>query len=104
MKRKQSWKQVASALFEALAECDWSFWRVQEERVQNNISAAQEAYVERLLKAKKPRTKYYAIIGAHTKKVIGACVGESGKRDVLSEEPGATFKRISKKEYERCDS
>ena len=50
--KRTSWKAVAQALFEALAECDWSFQRVQEERIQNNIHAAQEAYVERL-KAKK---------------------------------------------------
>lgn len=52
MKRK-SWKAVASALFEAIAQCDWSFGRVQEGRIQNDISAAQDMYVERL----KARTK-----------------------------------------------
>lgn len=55
MKRK-SWKAVASALFEALAECDWSFGRAQEDRVALNLHAAQIAYEERAA-YRKPRRK-----------------------------------------------
>jgi hypothetical protein len=56
MARRKSWKAVAEALFEALAECDWSFGKVQEPRVQNNISAAQNAYLERLKAKKRKRS------------------------------------------------
>lgn len=101
--KQLSWKQVAEDLVDALEGCDWSYGRAQTDAVYGKIDAALEAY-QKKRKTKKPRTKYYAIIGAHTKRVIGACVGESGKRDVLSEEPGATFKRISKKQYEGYDS
>lgn len=47
---------------------------------------------------KRAKPRYcYQIIGAHTKKVIGHCWGDDGQRDVLAEEPGATFRRISNK-------
>jgi hypothetical protein len=47
---------------------------------------------------------YYEIIGYYTGKVIGYTQGSKGKEDVLIEEPKATFKKISKKEYLRKTS
>lgn len=45
-----------------------------------------------------PRTKYYEIIGGYTGQVIGwTCEPEA----VLEEEPKATFREISKAEYDR---
>jgi len=44
--------------------------------------------------------KYYAIIGKHTKKVIGYCTSR-GVKDVLVEEPGCILEEITKAEYER---
>ena len=46
-------------------------------------------------------TQCYAIIGAFTKKVIGVTVGDSGKAEVLSEEPSSTnFVPITREEYD----
>ncbi len=42
---------------------------------------------------------YFAVIGQYSGAVMGVCVGESGKRDVLREEPGATFRPITRAEY-----
>jgi hypothetical protein len=42
---------------------------------------------------------YYQIIGSYTNKIIGYVWGNKGKKEVLSEEPNAKFKRISKKQY-----
>jgi hypothetical protein len=42
---------------------------------------------------------YYQIIGGYTKTVIGYCVGEDAKEQVLEEEPHATFHRIPKRQY-----
>ena len=42
---------------------------------------------------------YYQIIGGYTNKIIGYAWGNKGKKEVLSEEPDATFKRISEKQY-----
>ncbi len=48
----------------------------------------------------KKRRLAYEIIGQYTGKVIGFCYGEDGKADVLAEEPGATFRRTSRKAIE----
>ena len=42
--------------------------------------------------------RYYEIIGGYTGKVIGHCTSE-GIEDVRSEEPRASFRRISKKQF-----
>jgi hypothetical protein len=42
--------------------------------------------------------KYYDIIGSYIHRPIGKC-SEAGIEDVLEEEPGATFVRISKKNF-----
>ena len=52
------------------------------------------------IKKRKPRNYYYAIIGPNTGHIIGACVGEQGRRDVLHEEPCANFRRVTKWFYE----
>ena len=44
------------------------------------------------------RLRYYKIIGAHTKEVIGVCT-EDDKSGILLAEPGTTFARISFKEF-----
>ena len=46
---------------------------------------------------------HYLIIGRSTKQVIGCCRGKAGKRDVLAEEPGSTFKRCSKRKCAVCN-
>lgn len=45
---------------------------------------------------------HYLIIGGYTGLVIGCCRGESGKRDVLEEEPLASFKRCSPRKCYIC--
>lgn len=47
-------------------------------------------------KIKEMVTPHYLIIGHYSGEAIGCCCGESGKRDVLEEEPLSTFKRVSK--------
>ncbi len=47
-------------------------------------------------------TPHYLIIGHYTGEVIGCCCGESGKRDVLCEEPLSTFKRIERRKCPIC--
>lgn len=44
------------------------------------------------------RRRYYAIIGGYTGEVIGRCTGD-GIPDVLREEPRASFRRISRREF-----
>ena len=46
--------------------------------------------------------KYYRIIGKHTGKVMGHCT-ESGKADVLKEEPEAIFEECPKKSNESSE-
>ncbi len=56
--------------------------------------------IEAMDHVKVGREKYFAIIGACTKKVIGYCAGVDGIRETLLEEPpGTMFRRVSKKEY-----
>lgn len=43
--------------------------------------------------------KYYSIIGARTNKIIGQCIGEDGKKDVLREEPNAAFLEITEEQF-----
>lgn len=44
----------------------------------------------------------YEIIGAHINRPIGVCHGDDGMREVLAEEPGSTFRAISKAECSIC--
>lgn len=48
-----------------------------------------------------PRNRYYEIIGGYTGLVIG---WTSDKEAVLEEEPKATFREISKEQYDRRNS
>ena len=43
----------------------------------------------------------YQIIGHYTGTVIGYCWGYDGKKEVLEEESESTFKRISKRQYNK---
>lgn len=43
----------------------------------------------------------FQIIGFHTRTVIGYTFGRETFADVLAEEPGATFRRISRRQYDR---
>jgi hypothetical protein len=45
-------------------------------------------------------TRYYAIYTAYISEPIGFTAGYSGKQDVLAEESSATFRRVSRREYE----
>lgn len=45
---------------------------------------------------------HYEIVGAYTGKVIGCTCGKSGRKDVLEEEPGATFRRVSRRKCSVC--
>lgn len=45
---------------------------------------------------------HYLIIGHYAGLVIGCCRGGSGKRDVLAEEPLATFKRCNSRKCLIC--
>lgn len=47
-------------------------------------------------------TPHYLIIGHYSGEVIGCCCGESGKKDVLEEEPLSTFRRISRLKCPIC--
>jgi len=44
--------------------------------------------------------KYYEIIGKHTGSVIGVCSGD-GVADAKKEDPGATFREITKQKFEQ---
>ncbi len=44
--------------------------------------------------------EWYEIVGHYTKCVIGVCCGGKGLSDVLSEEPNATFNRITKEAFD----
>lgn len=93
-----SWKQIAKDLHDALAGCDWSYQRAQTEPVFGKIDAAMAAYDRKSKTRIKKRRHCYQIIGARSRKVIGHCFGQDGKDEVLSEEPGASFRRITLKE------
>lgn len=53
-------------------------------------------------KLRKKFSPHYLIIGAYSKKPIGCTCGQSGKNDVLAEEPGCKFKRVSRKKCPIC--
>lgn len=55
-----------------------------------------------LRKIKNMIVPHYLIIGYYTKTPIGCTCGECGKRDVLEEEPNATFQRISRRKCPVC--
>lgn len=59
-------------------------------------------FVQLKRKLRKTFSPHYIIIGAYSKKPIGCTCGCSGKRDVLAEEPGCTFKRVSQKRCPIC--
>lgn len=46
---------------------------------------------------------HYLIIGHYTGKAIGCTCGKRGQKDVLEEEPRATFKRIKKRNCPICN-
>ncbi|MDF2537432.1 MAG: hypothetical protein K0S76_453 [Herbinix sp.] len=48
-------------------------------------------------------TPHYQIIGKYTKKPIGCCRGKEGLENAKLEEPGATFKKISRKKCNICN-
>lgn len=56
------------------------------------------------LEKKKAKRRYcYEIICKYKEiGVTGWCWGEDGKKAVLAEDPGSTFRRISQKEYEKA--
>lgn len=45
---------------------------------------------------------HYLIIGAYSKKPIGCTCGNSGKKDVLEEEPGSTFIKVQRRKCPIC--
>lgn len=45
---------------------------------------------------------HYEIIGGYTGEVIGCCCGKRSQRDVLYEEPNATFRRVRKSKCPIC--
>ena len=47
--------------------------------------------------------QHFLIIGKYTGEPIGCTCGKKGKEEVLEEEPGATFRRISKKKCPICN-
>lgn len=53
-------------------------------------------------KLHKTFSPHYIIIEAYFKRPIGCTCGRSGKMDVLAEEPGCTFKRVSRKRCPIC--
>lgn len=56
--------------------------------------------INRLINNLKP---HFLIIGKYTSEPIGCTYGKKGKEEVLEEEPGATFRRISKKKCPICN-
>ena len=53
-------------------------------------------------KIKGELAPHYLIIGHYTGEVIGCTCGNSGKKEVLAEEPLSTFKRIYKRKCPVC--
>lgn len=45
---------------------------------------------------------HYLIIGRYTGKAIGCTCGKKGRQEVLEEEPGCTFKRVSRRKCPIC--
>ncbi len=54
-------------------------------------------------KMRKLFLPHYLIIGKYINEPIGCTCGKKGKEEVLEEEPGATFRRISKKKCPICN-
>lgn len=46
--------------------------------------------------------QHYEIVGKHTGQVIGCTTGEAGKANVLAEEPGASFRPVSRQTCSIC--
>ena len=45
---------------------------------------------------------HYVLIGKNTKEIIGCCNGSKGRAEVMSEEFGATFERLPRKNCPIC--
>lgn len=55
-------------------------------------------------KIKNAITPHYLIFGDYIKEPIGCTCWKRGKEDVLYEEPGSAFKRISKRKCPICNN
>jgi predicted amidohydrolase len=51
----------------------------------------------------KPRICYYEIVSGFTKGVIGHCTSE-GIEHAAKEDPGTTFRRITRRQFEKATS
>lgn len=54
-------------------------------------------------KIKRELAPHYLIIGHYTGEVIGCTCGDSGKKEVLAEEPLSKFRRVSKRKCPVCE-
>lgn len=45
---------------------------------------------------------HYLVIGCYNRKAIGCTYGRRGCKEVLEEEPGCTFKRVSRRKCPIC--
>lgn len=53
--KEPSWETVAKRLYAALADCDWSYGRVQTDRVQGQITEVMDLaiYKQRAVRRRK---------------------------------------------------
>jgi hypothetical protein len=92
---------VVHVLREGLPVCAFSS-RVPGEWPSGHQWVSEEHLSDVTCGVCKGVTQHYEIIGGHTNEVIGCTTGEHGKEDVLAEEPGATFRPITRADCASC--